>query len=59
MPKGLKIAFFDVLITRFDFSKMNSFAILCGIVGSALYLVYFLGGQKDNDGQGVNMPANK
>ena len=38
---------------------MNSFAILCGIVGSALYLVYFLGGKSDDDGQGVNMPANK
>ncbi len=38
---------------------MNGFAILCGIVGSVLYLVYFIGGSKDNDGQGVNLPAKK
>ena len=38
---------------------MNFFAVLCGIVGSVLYLVYFIGGKSDNDGQGVNLPAKK
>tara|TARA_B100000214_G_scaffold370707_1_gene345805 strand:- start:338 stop:454 length:117 start_codon:yes stop_codon:yes gene_type:complete len=38
---------------------MNSFAMLCGIVGFALYIVYFIGGKSDNDGQGVNLPAKK
>jgi len=34
---------------------MNLFAAICGIVGSACYLAFFIGGRRDNDGQGTNM----
>ena len=36
--------------------SMNLFAAICGIVGSACYLAFFIGGRRDSDGQGTNMP---
>ena len=38
---------------------MNGFAALCGILTLAGYIAFFIGGRRDNDGQGVNMPAKK
>ena len=35
--------------------SMNLFAAICGIIGSACYLAFFIGGRRDSDGQGTNM----